>query len=124
MDKEKIFKINGLVLKYVLNLDDDSLIDLLSGRKKLSLVEQTKKYVKDDDKFIINEISRKLDLVTSKAEAREYIESSKFTVYILKEVAKIKQIYLKSRSNKAEIIDKLIEGTIGAKLKIEILSGR
>ena len=124
MDKKDILKLNQIVYKYILNLKDDDIKNILEGNKKLSLEDKTKRNNKKTNTEDIEKLSQKLEVVSSKSEARKYIESNKFTNDVLKSVAKVKKISLNSRSNKAEIIDKLIEGTIGAKVKINILQGK
>ena len=39
----------------------------------------------------------------------------------LKKIAKQGNIYIMSRNKKSEIIDRIVEGKIGAKIKIDIL---
>ena len=124
MDKKDILKLNQIVYKYILNLKDDDIKDILEGSKKLTLDNKTLHKKKKINTKDIERLSQKLEVVGSKSEARKYIESNKFTNDVLKSVAKVKKISINSRSNKAEIIDKLIEGTIGAKVKINILQGK
>ena len=124
MEKKDILKLNQIVYTYILKLKDDDIRAILDGSKKLSLENKGVRKDKKNNNIDIERLSKELEVVNSKVEARKYIDTNKFTVYVLKNVAKIKNISLKSRSNKAEIIDKLIEGTIGAKIKINILKGK
>lgn len=67
----------------------------------------------------INEIINKLYSYKNKKEAIQYL--SKFKVTDLKDISKVANIFVKSRSKKNEIIESIVEGTIGAKIKIQIL---
>lgn len=123
MDKKDILKVNKIIFDYILKLDEDSMEALLYGNKKLILVEKNGQENKSIDDNNIDAINISLNLVKSREDAREFIENGRFNVKILKELAKVNNIYIRSKCNKAEIIDKIIEGTIGTRLKMQILKG-
>ena len=123
MDKKDFVKVSKIIFDYILKLDDESINGLLDGNKKLTLVEQNKSCYKSLDEDKVEIISKRLNSVMSREEAKNYIIEGKFNAKTLKQLAKLNNIYIRSKSNKAEIIDKLVEGTIGAKLKIQILKG-
>lgn len=53
----------------------------------------------------------------------EYLIKGKFNIKTLKEITKNNNIYINSRCRKNEIIDEIVEGTIGAKLNFKVLKG-
>lgn len=123
MNKKDFVKVSKIIFDYVLRLDEKSINGLLDGNNKLTLVEKNKSCYQSLDEDKVEIISKKLNSITSREDARDYIIEGKFNVKILKQLAKLNNIYIRSKSNKAEIIDKLVEGTIGARLKIQILKG-
>lgn len=152
MEKADILKINKLVFEYILSLDDVELKQLLSGLKILELkdgedvgeklvsnkisnkkagekkLDSTKRKPKasgmknDIDDKRLEEVLIKLNSVITKEEAYDYLNKSGFKVNELKAIAKKAEIFVKSRSKKQEIIDKLVQGTVGVKIKMKILT--
>lgn len=123
MDKKDIIKVNKIIFDYILKLDEDSMEALLYGNKKLVLVEKSGQANRSFDDHNIDAINKSLNSVKSREEAKAFIENGRFNVKTLKEFAKLNNIYIRSKCNKAEMIDKIIEGTIGARLKMQILKG-
>lgn len=54
-------------------------------------------------------------------EVTECIHKSKFNIKTLKEIVKNNNVYINNRYRKNEIIDEIIEGAEGAKLKFKVL---
>lgn len=123
MDKNDIVKVLKKVFDFVLNLEENDMEELLKEKKKLILAEKKINNVKNNNDTNISEIINKLNSFKTREQAHKFLVENKFTVKILKEVASSRSIYIRSRSNKGEIIDKIVEGTIGAVLKINILKG-
>lgn len=151
MEKSDILKVNKLVFEYILNLDDVELKQLLNGVKVLELIdgedageklspnkssnkkvigkklESSKRKPKasgienDRDDKRLEEVLIKLNSVITKEEAYDYLKNSGLKVNELKAIAKKAEIFVKSRSKKEEIIDKLVQGTVGVKIKMKIL---
>lgn len=121
MDKKSILSVNKLVFEFILNLSELELKELLKNNTKLTLVK-CKSDIKDNN-VVENKVSldlmNKLKLISNKEEATEYL--SKFKVVELKKIAKELSIFVKSKSKKSEIIERIVEGTIGSKIKIDIL---
>lgn len=122
MSKESLkgVELVSMAIKYISKLNDKDIYALLSGEKEFKAVEKAKKNkkVKNNNSEIISDINK----CESRAKAKEYIEKSKFTVNRLKEIAKDAEIYIGSKLRKEEVIEKIVEGTVGAKIKIMILS--
>lgn len=94
----------------------------MKKNKKLALVK-CKDIIKDDNsktenKMVADSI-KNLYSISSKEEAINYL--SQFKIVDLKKIAKESKVFIKSKSKKAEIIDRIVEGTIGSKIKINIL---
>lgn len=152
MEKKDILKVNKLVFEYILTLDDIELNQLLNGLKVLSLkdgqgvdkkltdnkrvnkkvkvnksesnIRESKAFGSEnnlDDKSL-EVVLIKLNSVRTKEEAYDYLKNSGLKVSDLKAIAKRAEIFVKSRSKKDEIIDKLVQGTIGVKIKMKILT--
>lgn len=85
---------------------------------KIKVIEKLEE-VKEDE--VIVETINKINKFTTREDANLYLNKKMFTVKLLKVIAKKGDIYLKSKSKKAEIIDKIIEATVGASLKHKIL---
>ena len=122
MDKKEILLANKVVFDFVLKLKEEELKSLIKGEKKIFLIDKEKKLdikKKENIHEDIDEILNKLYLFANKEEAIKYL--NKFKVADLREISKVANIFIKSRSKKSEIIDRITEGTIGAKIKIEIL---
>lgn len=122
MDKKEILLANKVVFDFVLKLKEEELKSLIKGEKKIFLIDKEKKLdikKKENIHEDIDEILNKLYLLPNKEEAKKYL--NKFKVADLREISKVANIFIKSRSKKSEIIDRITEGTIGAKIKIEIL---
>lgn len=122
MDKKEILLANKVVFDFVLKLKEEELKSLIKGEKKIFLIENEKKLdikKKENIHEDIDEILNKLHLFANKEEAIKYL--NKFKVSNLREISKVANIFIKSRSKKSEIIDRITEGTIGAEIKIKIL---
>lgn len=122
MNKKEILLVNKLAFDFILKLKDDDLNSLIKGEKKITLMDneknlKSKKINKTEEK--IEKVINKVYSYSNKDEALEYL--NKFNLIDLKKIAKQGNVYIKSRNKKSEIIDRIVEGTIGAKIKIDIL---
>ncbi|MDB2119969.1 MAG: Rho termination factor N-terminal domain-containing protein [Clostridium sp.] len=121
MDKNKVIKISKLVFDYVLNMDDKSIDKLLYGQAKLEIKEKEKKIKNDEKRIKISNFINMVVELSDKNDVRNLINKEKLTVKELKDIAKALNISLRSKAVKSEIIDKIVEGTAGAKIKMNIL---
>lgn len=122
MNKKEILLVNKLAFDFILKLKDDDLNSLIKGEKKITLIDNDKKLeskkINNTEQKVEEEI-KKLYSYSNKEEAVEYL--NRFNVIDLKKIAKQGNVYIKSRNRKSEIIYRIVEGTIGAKIKIDIL---
>ncbi|CUO39613.1 Rho termination factor N-terminal domain-containing protein [Clostridium paraputrificum] len=121
MDKNKVIKISKLVFDYVLNMDDKSIDKLLYGQAKLEINENEKKIKTNEKRIKISSFINRVVELSDKNDVRNLINKEKLTVKELKDIAKALNISLRSKAVKSEIIDKIVEGTAGAKIKMNIL---
>lgn len=119
-------KLNKIIFDEVYKFEDDEIKGLLNGNKKICLMDKKTAKSKVDDSIDdeIYVISRSLKEFTTRSQAMEYLTENKYTVKVLKKLAKYNNIYVNSRCKKNEIIDELIEGTVGVKLKFDALDGQ
>lgn len=122
MNKKEILLVNKLAFDFILKLKDDDLNSLIKGEKKIILIDneknlKVKKINNTEEK--VEEVMNKIYSYSNKDEVVEYL--SKFNKTDLKKIAKQGNVYIKSRNKKSEIIDRIVEGTIGADIKIDIL---
>lgn len=122
MNKKEILLVNKLAFDFILRLKDEDLNSLIKGEKKITLIDNEKKLKGkkiNNTEEKVEEVINKIYSYSNKDEALEYL--NKFNVIDLKKIAKQANIYIKSRNRKSEVIDRIVEGTIGAKIKIDIL---
>ena len=112
MDRKSVLLANKVVFEFILSLSELELEELLKKSKKLALVK-CKDIIIDDNSI------KNLYSISSRQEAIKYL--SEFKVVDLKKIAKESKVFIKSKSKKAEIIDRIVEGTIGSKIKMDIL---
>lgn len=122
MNKKEILLVNKLAFDFILKLKEEDLNSLIKGEKKITLIDNEKnlkvKKINNTEEKVKEEIN-KIYSYSNKDEVVEYL--NKFNVIDLKKIAKQGNVYIKSRNRKSEIIDRIVEGTIGAKIKIDIL---
>lgn len=122
MNKKEILLVNKLAFDFILKLKEEDINSLIKGEKKITLIDNEKNLkVNKINKIEVKaeEVVNKVYSYSNKDEAVEYL--NKFNVIDLKKIAKQGNVYIKSRNRKSEIIDRIVEGTIGAKIKIEVL---
>lgn len=136
--KKELIKASNIMVNYLLELEDNEIIDLIEGKKIISLIEKneaTKEVevqleldlledikkvekldeVTEDD--VIIEAINKIKKFTTREEAKIYLNQRIFTMKVLKIIAKKSNISFKSKIKKDEIIDKIIETTVVVALK-------
>ena len=122
MDRKSILLANKVVFEFILSLSELELEELLKKSKKLALVKCKDIIIDDNSKTenkMIADSIKNLYSISSRQEAIKYL--SEFKVVDLKKIAKESKVFIKSKSKKAEIIDRIVEGTIGSKIKMDIL---
>ncbi len=122
MDRKSVLLANKVVFEFILSLSELELEELLKKSKKLALVKCKDIIIDDNSKTenkMIADSIKNLYSISSREEAIKYL--SEFKVVDLKKIAKESKVFIKSKSKKAEIIDRIVEGTIGSKIKMDIL---
>ncbi|MDI9218405.1 hypothetical protein [Clostridium tertium] len=122
MNKKEILLLSKLAFDFILKLKDEDLNSLIKGEKKITLIDNKKnlkgKKINNKEEKV-EEVIDKVYSYSNKDEALEYL--NKFNVIYLKKIANQANVYIKSRNKKSDIIDRIVEGTIGADIKIDIL---
>ena len=122
MDRKSVLLANKVDFEFILSLSELELEELLKKSKKLALVKCKDIIIDDNSKTenkMIADSIKNLYSISSREEAIKYL--SEFKVVDLKKIAKESKVFIKSKSKKAEIIDRIVEGTIGSKIKMDIL---
>lgn len=122
MDRKSVLLANKVVFEFIMSLSELELEELLKKNKKLALVKCKDIIIDDNSKTenkMIADSIKNLYAISSREEAIKYL--SQFKVVDLKKIAKEYKVFIKSKSKKAEIIDRIVEGTIGSKIKMDIL---
>ena len=122
MDRKGVLLANKVVFEFIMSLSELELEELLKKNKKLALVKCKDIIIDDNSKTenkMIADSIKNLYSISSREEAIKYL--SQFKVVDLKKIAKEYKVFIKNKSKKAEIIDRIVEGTIGSKIKMDIL---
>lgn len=122
MDRKSVLLANKVVFEFIMSLSELELEELLKKNKKLELVKCKDIIIDDNSKTenkMIADSIKNLYAISSREEAIKYL--SQFKVVDLKKIAKESKVFIKNKSKKVEIIDRIVEGTIGSKIKMDIL---
>ncbi|MGL4772743.1 MAG: hypothetical protein ACRC2K_04170 [Clostridium sp.] len=127
MDRGKILEVNKLVFEYILSLDDKDINGLLSGEVKLALEGEVKekpkavKVVEKKSSSIVDNAVAVLNSSKVREDGVKALSGKGYTVSVLKEIAKVLSVYITQKAKKQDIIDAIIEGTIGQRINLEVL---
>ena len=122
MDRKSVLLANKVVFEFIMSLSELELEELLKKNKKLALVKCKDIIIDDNSKTenkMIADSIKSLYAISNREEAIKYL--SQFKVVDLKKIAKESKVFIKNKSKKVEIIDRIVEGTIGSKIKMDIL---
>ena len=122
MDRKSVLLANKVVFEFIMSLSELELEELLKKNKKLALVKCKDIIIDDNSKTenkMIADSIKNLYAISNREEAIKYL--SQFKVVDLKKIAKESKVFIKNKSKKVEIIDRIVEGTIGSKIKMDIL---
>lgn len=122
---QEVIKGYKLALKFIEGLDEKQLSKWVAGELTLSLqeVHKNKKVTQEvDEQLAIYEAQ--LKQCPTYEEAYHYLQSLKLTKAKLLDLAKSLSVCIKSRDNKEQVIDKIIQTTVGNKVKIEVLGSK
>ncbi|MGL4762296.1 MAG: hypothetical protein ACRC6T_08575 [Sarcina sp.] len=140
MDKQSFVNLSSKVFEEILKLSDKEINAFLNNEKKIALID-VEKEVKQNEKIAkttkkevekknvtrngqIDYLVKKLDSAKNRDEAKKILEDKKITNKMLREVGDKLGLYINTKATKVKIIDKLIEETIGLKLKMKNLRGK
>ena len=118
----EVIKGYKLALKFIENLDEERFVKWLEGELKLGLqeVHKSKKVMQLPEKQCIT-YEEQLKLFKTCEEAKVYLYQLKLGKAQLVDLAKQLSVCIKSRDTKEQIIEKIIQATVGNRLKIVVL---
>ena len=124
IEKKDFLKLNKMIFDMIYKLTDDEIVEVLNGNMKIGILKKKKKAVSKDinSNEEIASISDDIKKFETRKEAEEYLSKKKFTIKLLRQIAKYNNIYISSKCRKNEIIDEIIEGIIGMRLKFNALN--
>jgi len=110
-----------VIFDFLSSLSDEQLRNLIEKKIKLRIdnqkqLEPEKKTVPD-----VGEICAKLNIFTTKEQARDLFNNIVADKPTLKEIAKHYSIPVLSNDTNAQLVDKIIENVVGAKMKFDTL---
>ncbi len=111
-----------LIFNFLDKLSDEDIQSLLNGNSNLVLKNKKKLSTTPPiDISYIKDISEKITSNTNVADAKKYLDTLKLNKATLKDVCKYNDIHINSKDNINKIKEKIIDNTVGAKLKFDTL---
>ena len=118
MNSCNCIKLNQWIYNFLAQLEESQISAILNGDIKLRLENKRKETKPAED---ILDITQKLESFKTREEAAAYFNESSFKLSILKTIAKHYSIPNQARLKKDELIEKLIETTVGSRLRFEAI---
>ena len=119
-----INKVQKKVIQEVNKLDEEEFIKVLNGEIRFGILNPKRTLKKKTIAVNYDDIKKRIDSCKTRDECKNIIDTEKPTKAILVELANILEIEFKSKDTKQMIIDKIVDGTIGAKLKFGIFKSK
>ncbi|MCS6105068.1 hypothetical protein DWV12_13475 [Clostridium botulinum] len=118
--KETIMTLK-VIVDFFSQLTEEQISDIINNKAKLKLEYRKAKDNKKFDIKGIREICKKLENINSRDEGIKYLKSLNIRKNELKAIGKEYNIPFTTRDTNAQLIDKIIEGLVGAKLRFDAL---
>ncbi|HBJ1648789.1 TPA: hypothetical protein LA462_003337 [Clostridium botulinum] len=118
--KETIMTLK-VIVDFLSQLTEEQISDIINNKAKLKLEYRKAKDNKKSDIKGIREICKKLENINSRDEGIKYLKSLNIRKNELKAIGKEYNIPFTTRDTNAQLIDKIIEGLVGAKLRFDAL---
>jgi len=120
MSKESL-QILKIVYGFLSSLTDEQLNNLVTKKARIKYentrtVKPLKKIVADVDK-----ICSEIDAMTTCEQAREYLDDLNLDRAALIEITKHYSIPIRSKETNTQLLDKIVENTVGSKLRYNTL---
>lgn len=114
--------LNKLVYDFLSTLSDEDISNALNGKAKIKLYTSPAPKSTDIDTTEIEAIASQIETLSSREEVTELLISKKLKKETLVQIANHYTIHInKSKDSKDKLLEKIVEGTIGAKLKYNAL---
>ncbi|NFO31872.1 hypothetical protein FDB41_16890 [Clostridium botulinum] len=118
--KETIMTLK-VIVDFLSQLTEEQISDIINNKAKLKLEYRKAEDNKKSDIKCIREICKKLENINSRDEGIKYLKSLNIRKNELKAIGKEYNIPFTTRDTNAQLIDKIIEGLVGAKLRFDAL---
>ncbi len=118
--KETIMTLK-VIVDFLSQLTEEQISDIINNKAKLKLEYRKAKDNKKSDIKGIREICKKLENINCRDEGIKYLKSLNIRKNELKAIGKEYNIPFTTRDTNAQLIDKIIEGLVGAKLRFDAL---
>lgn len=121
LNSKKTVRVMEKALRLILKLSEDELDNIVNGHIEFQIVKVDRPVKQIVSKKATDEWEKEkevLNNIETREEARTYLLSLKLTNSKLIELGKSLLIEISIKNKKEEIINRIIEGTVGNKLKI------
>lgn len=116
-----VLSVLKIVSDFLNTLTDENIKDLIEGKATLKIEYPKAKKKKEPKKNSLIDICYTLELMETRSSARDYLNSANLTNKDLKIIAKEYNIPIMSKDKKSVIIEKIVEGIVGSKIRFDTL---
>lgn len=116
-----VLSVLKIVSDFLNTLTDENIKDLIEGKANLRIEYPKAKKKKEPKRNSLIDICYTLELMESRSGALDYLKSANLTNKDLKIIAKEYNIPIMSKDKKSVIIEKIVEGIVGSKLRFDTL---
>jgi len=122
--RKELLNIITVLSKTLSNLTDEEFNKIISNSAKLSYVENEMRNEVDriSSDIEINDLAFNIKQFDTREKTQKYIEDLKLTKEKLLAIGKLVNANMSKKDNKKKIIEKIIDATVGAKLRLEAIS--
>ena len=122
--RKELLNIITVLSKTLSNLTDEEFNKIISNSAKLSYVENEMRNEVDriSSDIEINDLAFNIKHFDTREKTQKYIEDLKLTKEKLLAIGKLVNANMSKKDNKKKIIEKIIDATVGAKLRLEAIS--
>lgn len=114
-------KLLKIVSNFLDRCSDTELKELLNGKAKLEIVMPQTKLSQEQTTEDIEGILTSLQAFTTVEEVKDFLMRKSYSKATLRSIAKLSDVILTSKDTNEQIVDKIVERFIGAKLRYDSL---
>lgn len=122
--RRELLDIINILSKTLSNINDEQFNKIISNSAKLIYVENEaeKKRETSAKDIEINNLASNIKQFNTREEAQVYIENLKLKKESLLSIGKLVNANISKKETKQKIIEKIIDATVGARLRVEAIS--